>query len=225
MNGQSSLPKPTQIDEHQERIEGDTNRSPLRTKYQQEHLDAATQQVLNEDADCFLHQSLSTPCIDAIVEAEGCYLHDVAGRRIMDFHGNGVHHVGFRHPRVMQAVKDQLEVLPFCTRRYTNSVAVSLAKRLREIAPGDLDKVLFAPGGTSAMGMAMKLARIATGRYKNDFDVGCLSRCVAGCNFRWRSSVVQRWARSPASWGGSYSSADFGRLPLWLRNNMQRVVR
>lgn len=163
---QSSVTRPTKIDEHQERIEGDTNRSPRRLAYQQEYLDAATHQVLEDDADCFLHQSLSTPCIDAIVEAEGIYLHDLSGRKIMDFHGNGVHQVGFRHPRVMQAVKDQIDVMPFCTRRYTNSVAVDLAKKLREVTPGQLDRVLFAPGGTSAIGMAMKLARIATGRYK-----------------------------------------------------------
>lgn len=167
MNDRSApVSTPARIDEHQERVEGDTNRSPLRAKYQQENLDEATHQLLEEDAEYFLHQSLSTPCIDALVEAEGVYLHDVSGRKIMDFHGNGVHHLGFRHPRVMQAVRDQLETLPFCTRRYTNSVAVDLARKLREIAPGNLDKVLFAPGGTSAMGMAMKLARIATGRYK-----------------------------------------------------------
>ena len=84
----------------------------------------------------------------------------------MDFHGNGVHHVGFRHPHVMQAVKAQLDELPFCTRRYTNSKAVQLARKMREISPGHLDKVLLAPGGTTAIGMAMKLARLATGRYK-----------------------------------------------------------
>ena len=162
----ASVSQPTAIDEHQERIEGDTNRSPRRIAYQQEFLDETTHRVLAEDAEHFLHQSLSTPCIDAIVEAEGIYLHDVSGRKIMDFHGNGVHQVGFRHPRVMQAVKDQIDVMPFCTRRYTNQVAVSLAQRLAEVTPGALSKVLFAPGGTSAIGMAMKLARIATGRYK-----------------------------------------------------------
>ncbi len=162
----SSVPRPARLDEHQERIEGDTNQSPLRARYQADHLDDATRRVLAEDAEYFLHQSLSTPCIDALVEAEGIYLHDVAGRKIMDFHGNGVHHVGFRNPAVVQAVKDQLDVMPFCTRRYTNERTVQLARKMREITPGRLDKVLFAPGGTSAIGMAMKLARLATGRYK-----------------------------------------------------------
>ncbi|MEZ6118089.1 MAG: hypothetical protein R3C28_16170 [Pirellulaceae bacterium] len=49
---------------------------------------------------------------------------------------------------------------------YTNPKAVELAKKLRSITPDGLDKVLFAPGGTNAIGIAMKLARLATGRYK-----------------------------------------------------------
>jgi 4-aminobutyrate aminotransferase len=129
-------------------------------------LNAATHEVLAADAACFLHQSLSTPCLDVLEEAEGIYLHDLSGRRLMDFHGNGVHQVGFRNPHVVQAVKAQLDRLPFCTRRYTNRKAIELAEKLGGIAPTGLDKVLLAPGGTSAIGMAMKLARLATGRYK-----------------------------------------------------------
>ncbi|HET6803047.1 MAG TPA: aspartate aminotransferase family protein, partial [Casimicrobiaceae bacterium] len=55
---------------------------------------------------------------------------------------------------------------PFSPRRFTNQAAIDLARRLVELAPGDLGKVLFAPGGTSAVGMALKLARVATGRHK-----------------------------------------------------------
>ena len=154
------------LDEHQERIEGDTNQSKVRTAYQDACLDDATRLSLADDAETFLHQSLSTPCIDTIVEAEGIYLLDQSGRKIMDFHGNGVHQIGFRNPYVTQKVKDQIDVLPFCTRRYTNPPAIRLAKKLAEISPGSLDRVLFAPGGTNAIGIAMKLARLATGRYK-----------------------------------------------------------
>src|SRR5256714_12063651 len=56
--------------------------------------------------------------------------------------------------------------LLFCPRRYTNIPAIKLAKKLAELAPGDLNKVLFTPAGTSAIGMALKLARAATGRFK-----------------------------------------------------------
>jgi 4-aminobutyrate aminotransferase len=84
----------------------------------------------------------------------------------MDFHGNNVHQVGFANPEVIAAIKDQLDSLSFCTRRYTNHTAVALAKKLAEIAPGNLNKSLFCPGGAEAVGIALKLARLATGRHK-----------------------------------------------------------
>jgi 4-aminobutyrate aminotransferase len=97
---------------------------------------------------------------------EGIYIEDIQGRRYMDFHGNNVHQVGFANADVITAIKKQLDKLSFCSRRYTNRVAVDLAKKLAEIAPGDLNKSLFCPGGAEAVGMAIKLARVATGRHK-----------------------------------------------------------
>ncbi len=158
------MPKP--IQQAPERSEGDVNLSPRRQAWAERHLDAKAADMLAEDARYFLHQSLSTPCLNAIQASDGIYLEDVQGRKIMDFHGNSVHQVGHGHPRVIEAVKAQLDVLPFCPRRYTNQVAIDLARRLIELAPEGLDKVLFAPGGTSAIGMALKLARYATGRHK-----------------------------------------------------------
>jgi 4-aminobutyrate aminotransferase len=146
--------------------EGDINLSPLRRQWEAEHLAPATRAMLAEDAKVFLHQSLSTPCFNALASASGIWLTDVEGRRTMDFHGNSVHQVGHGHPRVVDAVKRALDTLPFSPRRFTNDAAIALAKRLVERAPGDLAKVLFAPGGTSAIGMALKLARVATGRHK-----------------------------------------------------------
>src|SRR6476646_2336467 len=146
--------------------EGDVNLSPLRKRWEAENLAPATRDLLAEDARYFLHQSLSTPCFIALASASGIWLEDVEGRRYMDFHGNSVHQVGHGHPRVVQAVKHALDTLPFSPRRFTNEAAVALARRLVELAPGDLAKVLLAPGGTSAIGMALKLARLATGRHK-----------------------------------------------------------
>lgn len=146
--------------------EGDVNLSPLRRAFEAEHLNAATRALLDADADSFLHQSLSTPCFNALASCDGIWLTDVEGRRTMDFHGNNVHQVGYRHPHVMAAVKRQLDTLPFSPRRFTNSPAVELAEKLAALAPDPLGKVLFAPGGTLAIGMALKLARLATGRHK-----------------------------------------------------------
>jgi len=150
----------------QDKSEGDINISPRRSEWQEKYLDAETQALLEEDARYFLKQSLSTPCLNAIRSCDGIYIEDLQGRRYMDFHGNNVHQVGFANPAVIGAIKDQLDRLSFCTRRYTNRVAVDLARKLAEIAPGTLSKVLLCPGGTIGIGMALKLARVATGRHK-----------------------------------------------------------
>lgn len=146
--------------------EGDINLSPHRLEWQANQLDSETRTLLEEDARYFLHQSLSTPCLNALRHCEGIYVEDLQGRRTMDFHGNSVHQVGFANPAVIEAIKAQLDELSFCTRRYTNQVAVDLAQKLAKLAPGDLNKVLFCPGGTSAIGLALKLGRVATGRHK-----------------------------------------------------------
>ncbi len=146
--------------------EGEGNRSPERDRWSAERLDPTTREWLAEDARWFLHQSLSTPCLNVLAGCQGSYIEDLQGRRYLDFHGNNVHHVGFGNPRVIEAIARQMRELSFCTRRYTNLPAIRLARKLAEIAPGRLNKVLFAPGGTSAVGMALKLARFATGRFK-----------------------------------------------------------
>jgi 4-aminobutyrate aminotransferase len=154
------------IENSSERAEGDVNISPRRQKWSELHIDKNTARLLEQDAKYFFHQSLSTPCLNAIRGSHGIYIEDLQGRQIMDFHGNSVHQVGHGNSRVINAIKKQLDEIPFCPRRYTNQVAVDLARRLIELAPEGLNKILFAPGGTSAIGMALKLARYATGRHK-----------------------------------------------------------
>src|SRR5437667_5313109 len=146
--------------------EGDLNLSPHRQQWLDAHIDDESQEWLEDDANYFLRQSLSTPCLNVLKGCDGIYVEDLQGRRYMDFHGNNVHQVGFRNPRVIAAIKAQLDELPFCPRRYTNLPAIRLAKKLAELSPGNLTKVLFAPGGATAIGMALKLARAATGRFK-----------------------------------------------------------
>jgi len=148
------------------RSEGDINISPRRQEWQEKHIDEKTRALLADDTRYFLKQSLSTPCLNAMQKCEGIYIEDTQGRSYMDFHGNNVHQVGFANPDVIAAVKKQLDELSFCTRRYTNQVAVDLAKKLTALAPGTLNKVLFCPGGAEAVGIALKLARLATGRHK-----------------------------------------------------------
>lgn len=146
--------------------EGDVNVSPLRKAWQDEHISQETAAILAEDEKFFLKQSLSTPCMNALKSAKGAWIEDIEGRRYIDFHGNNVHQVGFGNPDVIEAVKKQLETLPFCPRRYTNRIVVEFAKKIASLTPGNLNKMLFAPGGAEANSMAIKLARVVTGRYK-----------------------------------------------------------
>ena len=134
----------------------DSNQSVERQSWQARALDDATRSLLEEDRRYFLGQSLSTPCLNAVRAAHGIYIEDTAGRRYMDFHGNNVHHVGHAHPRVVAAVKAQLDELTFAPRRYANTSANALARALVEIAPAGLTKCLFAPSGNDAMEIALR---------------------------------------------------------------------
>jgi len=145
--------------------ESDTNRTARRAAWQRD-LDAATCALIDEDARWFLRQSVSTPCLSAIVKAEGIWIEDAGGRRYMDFHGNNVHHIGYGHPRLKEAIRRQMDELPFAPRRFANAPAVALARKLAAIAPDRLSKVLFTTGGSDANEVALKIARAATGRFK-----------------------------------------------------------
>ena len=64
--------------------EGDVNFSPQRKEWAKTHLDLNTQKLLEDDAQFFLHQSLSSPCLNVINKSEGIYIEDIQGRKIMD---------------------------------------------------------------------------------------------------------------------------------------------
>ncbi len=148
------------------REQGDPNTGEERARYVQE-LDETTKEWLDEDASYFLHQALSTPVMNVLRKTEGAYIEDLQGRRYLDLHGNGVHNAGFSNPEVIRAVIRQLEdQLAFTPRRYTNIPAIQLAKKLVEITPDGLSRVLFCPGGSEAIEMAVMLAKQVTGRWK-----------------------------------------------------------
>lgn len=148
------------------RSEGDVNTTPARQAWTASMDDERTQALLKRDSEVFLHQAMSTPCLDTLEAAEGIYIQDATGKKYMDFHGNNVHQLGYGHPHVIKRVQEQIAKLPFSPRRFTNETAIKCAEKLTQICGGKLNRVLFAPGGTSAVGMALKLARHITGNYK-----------------------------------------------------------
>lgn len=157
--GKQNLGAPTQS-------EGEMNTSSRRKQWAARAHDKITTHLLQADAKYFLHQSVSTPCVNAISKAQGAYIEDLQGRRYLDFHGNNAHHIGYGHPKLKQAIARQMDSLPFAPRRFACEPAVDLAKKLAEISPGNLSKALFTTGGSDAVEVALKIARAATGRHK-----------------------------------------------------------
>ncbi|HRO15841.1 MAG TPA: 4-aminobutyrate--2-oxoglutarate transaminase, partial [Paracoccus sp. (in: a-proteobacteria)] len=99
--------------------------------------------------------------------AENAEIWDRDGKRYIDFAaGIAVVNTGHRHPKVVQAVKDQLDRFTHTCHQvvpYENYVA--LAERLNRLVPGDFEKkTIFATTGAEAVENAVKIARYATGR-------------------------------------------------------------
>ncbi|WP_027179082.1 aspartate aminotransferase family protein [Maridesulfovibrio bastinii] len=102
------------------------------------------------------------------VGAQGAYLTDENGRRVLDFlAGFGVYNIGRNHPHVAEVLKDvldaktaslvQMDVSPLCG---------MLAEKLASLAPGDLEAVFFTNSGTESVEGALKFARQASGKHK-----------------------------------------------------------
>lgn len=194
--------------------EGDINLTSQREVWRHSQTHPEINQWLERDSEYFLHQALSTPCLNVLQKCEGIYLEDLAGRRYMDFHGNNVHQIGYGNPQVIEAIIRQLKELPFCPRRYTNLPAIQLARKLAELAPGNGHKVLFAPGGTSAISMALKLARVATGRYKtismwDSFHGASLDAISIGGEAAFRNGI------GPLLPGGEHAPPPDARHCIW----------
>lgn len=146
--------------------EGESNLSARRLAWSKANVGPASRELIDDDARLFLHQSVSTPCLDTIAKAEGIWIETLDGRRYMDFHGNSAHHIGYGHPRLKEAIRKQMDDLPFAPRRFACRPAADLARKLAEISPGELSRCLFTTGGSDAIEVALKVARAATGRFK-----------------------------------------------------------
>lgn len=120
--------------------------------------------LVMRDATAFFHQDGSSPCVDAIARASGAWLTTVYGARLIDLHGNSVHHIGHGHPRLIAAIKAQLDAVAFVPRRFTNEPAVLVAERLTRRFRDGSSRVLLATGGSDAIEIAIRLARVVTGR-------------------------------------------------------------
>ena len=102
-----------------------------------------------------------------IEKAEGIYLTDIYGKRYMDLiSGISVSNVGHRHPKVISAIKNQVDKYMHLMvyGEYIQSPQVQLATLLTSLLPKNLNSVYFVNSGSEAIEGAMKLAKRHTGR-------------------------------------------------------------
>lgn len=114
-----------------------------------------------------LAQTNSHPFLISIERAEGIYLYSPEGKRYTDLiSGISVSNIGHRHPKVIQAIKDQLDkhlhVMVFG--EYIQSASNLLTKKLADLLPSSLNCTYLVNSGTEANEGAMKLAKRFTGR-------------------------------------------------------------
>ena len=102
-----------------------------------------------------------------IDRAENATIWDIEGQQYLDFAGGiAVLNTGHRHPRVMDAVKRQLELYTHtCFQVVAYEPYVALCERINQLVPGDFaKKTLLVTTGSEALENAVKIARAATGR-------------------------------------------------------------
>ncbi len=119
----------------------------------------------------------STKCLPMVAEsAEGSLVRDVDGNTYLDFaSGISVLNVGHRHPKVVQAVKDQMDkLMHFAGTDFYYEAQVNLARKLCQITPGDFDKKVFlSNSGAESIEAALKIARQSTRRKQFISFIGC----------------------------------------------------
>lgn len=112
-------------------------------------------------------QTSETPLALEIEKAEGVYLFDTSGKRYLDLiSGISVSNVGHRHPKVVEAIKEQVDkyMHTMVYGEYIQNPQVRLATELSKNLPATLSSVYFVNSGSEAIEGAMKLAKRYTGR-------------------------------------------------------------
>jgi adenosylmethionine-8-amino-7-oxononanoate aminotransferase len=106
----------------------------------------------------YRHSKIEPP---VAVAGEGVYIIDADGKRYLDASGGAaVSSLGHNHPRVIDAIKAQLDSLPFAhTGFFTSEPAETLADELIAGAPEGLERVYFVSGGSEAVEASLKIAR------------------------------------------------------------------
>ena len=126
--------------------------------------------------------------------ADGVTVRDGSGREYLDCGGHGVFLLGHRHPKVVAAVKAQLDTQPMGTRFLLNPVVARAAEALAQRAPEGLEHVYFGSTGAEAVEIAIKLARLADRRHLVAMDGGFHGKTIGALSLTSRESFVEPFA-------------------------------
>ena len=140
--------------------------STPRKNWIHQNSDAASRALLKRDEAISIPGKNNTPCILPIRKSEGIWLEARDGRRYIDFYGNNCHHIGHRHPRLLDALRRQLDLCTLAPRGFTTELSVVLGESIAALWGDDSAKVAFAPSGSDAIDIALCVAKACTGRHK-----------------------------------------------------------
>lgn len=102
-----------------------------------------------------------------ITDADGVYLIDSSGRRILDFSSQlKCVSVGHKNQRIIKAIQEQAEKVCFLSPAFAYESRAKLGKTLAEVTPGDLNKFFFTLSGAESNENAIKIARAYTKKHK-----------------------------------------------------------
>jgi len=135
-----------------------------------------------------------------IARASGSYFWDYSGKKYLDFSSQLVNvNIGYQHPAVIAAIKEQAERLVTIAPGFANDVRGEAARLIAEVAPGDLNQVFFTNGGAEANENAVRMARLHTGRHKVLAAYRSYHGATAGAITL--TGDPRRWASEPAMAG------------------------
>jgi taurine--2-oxoglutarate transaminase len=137
----------------------------------------------------------------AVKKAQGCWIHTHDGRKIFDLRSaHECINLGFNHPKVIAALKAQMDEAIYVTDDFATEPAARLSQKLAELTPGSPDKkVYYSQSGAAAVEAAIKAARLY--QYNRVFHDGGV--VDAPSQYPYPYKIISRYC----SWHGAASGA------------------
>jgi putrescine aminotransferase len=160
-----------------------------------EELYADVIEKYNSYVNPYLAKLLSFAGFGVEMRGEGCYIFDHTGKRFLDcLGGYGTFTLGHRHPKVVEAVKKQLDDMPLSGKAFFGKAQADLAEALAGIAPEGLRYSFFGNSGAEAVEASLKFAKGATGRSKIVSTVGSFhGKTLGGLSVTGRDKYRKRY--------------------------------